>query len=804
MSSDFEKPAGTEKKLREVTKPKRRKRSFNLDRRRVVEYVLGRLQIDLDARNEWNQKRIDRYAKLRGWLPTKGHPLGSQSSNVWMPIMLVASMRLKASLENSTKSMRPLMQAKAMQQRNMDKQENINRLTDFQFFVEAAGERVLDDFISNLVDDGLAIAHVRWVRRDEVIHDVRGLPGVHDQVPIDFQIYTALKSFFPTMLDAMAVGANDYSWKVYYQAEEEAEGPTREALVEFYDTEDGRIEAHVAKRVRAYDGPAIEVHDLEDIVVPVRSANLQPPSPENPHGALYVNRVCKTTVDNIRRGMKDGTYDLLTDEDITKIENSGSWQNDVQRTGDPEEAKQAKDVEEGQDIHWGSHQDIGERVVVEFYGRWDVDGDGLEENVIFWVERASRVLLRARYLTELYPGIPVKRPFAEARLFSVSNRFYAMSLSEILEPMQDMIKGIMDQNFDWGLITNIPFFFFRPSSGMRQEEMKLEPGTGYPLDRPQEDVFFPTWNRDMSWTINTLTILQQYAERLSMQSDVQFGRVPTGKASALRTTGTTAALLQQGDVRSEQILRRLFTGFAAIFQLMHRLNRRYLPPMKELRVLGVSDAGAEPYQTITPDKIDAEIDFEFNATLLNSNKQIVAQSLQEIMMMVVSPIAIQLGLVQPEHIYKLMRDAIKARDLDPDTYLTRPPGEVIGPKYTAEDILSMILAGEQPALGSGPLEQPQEHLQKLQQFAQSDQFGYFNPEQVKVLQGWMQVVMMRLQEQMRMQQLMMAAQKTQKQNGGEGGEEEGPGGVESEMNPDTGAGPQVSENETQMPTEMGP
>src|ERR1700741_4506501 len=117
--ADLDKPAGTEKKLKEIPKPRHRKRSFNLDKTRVVNYVLGRLDVDLDSRNEWNQKRIDRYAKLRGWLPTKGHPLGSQSSNVWMPIMLVASMRLKASLENSTKSMRPLMQAKAMQQRNM-------------------------------------------------------------------------------------------------------------------------------------------------------------------------------------------------------------------------------------------------------------------------------------------------------------------------------------------------------------------------------------------------------------------------------------------------------------------------------------------------------------------------------------------------------------------------------------------------------------------------------------------------------------------------------------------------------------
>lgn len=796
MPTPFEQPEGAEKTIKPLRPPVRRRRSFKtLDKDAVARYVLGKLKEDIDGREDWNQQRIDRYAKLRGWLPQKGHPLGAQASNVWVPIMLVASMRLKAGLENATKSMRPLMQAKAIQGRNVDKQENVSRLIDFQLFTEARGEETLDDFISNLVDDGLTVAFVRWVRRDDVVHDVRSLPGVSDDIPIDFQIYTALKSFFPDMIDALQQGT-DYSWKVFYKDDYDQR---REAMVEFYDTEEGRIEAHVTKRVRAYDGPAVEIQDLEDIVVPLRCANLQPPSPENPHGAVYVNRICKTTVDTIKRLKADGTYDLLDDEGLDKIENSSKT---IVNTGDSDERmKEVKDSYDGQSEAWD--RDNGERIIIEHYGKWDVDGDGLMEDVIFWVARDSKVLLRARYLTEIYPGTPVKRPFAEARLFPVPNRFYAMSLSEILEPIQDMIKGIMDQNFDWGLITNIPFFFYRPSSGLKQEEMILQPGTGYPLDRPQEDVFFPTWNRDMSWTVNTLTILQQYAERISMQSDVQFGRVPTGKASALRTSGTTAALLQQGDVRSEQILRRLFWGFAQIYVMIHRLNRRYLPPEKEMRVIGFSDPGTEPYQTVTPDKIDMDVDFEFNATLLNSNKQIVAQSLEEILGLVISPIAVQLGIVSPDKVYNLMRDAIKARDLDPDKYLVRPPAEVLGPKYTAEDILSLILAGEQPPMNGGSLEPPQEHLQKLQTFTQSNEFGYFNPEQVQILQGWIQLMMLRLQEQMKQQALMMAASKSQGGGPG-GGKEEGPGGVQSQMNPDTGGNPPVGEGENITSDELGP
>jgi hypothetical protein len=773
----------------------RRKQSFKLDKEQVSGYVLDRLQKDMDDREDWNTMRIERYAKLRGWLPDKNHPLGEQASNIWVPIILIASLRLKAGLENAVKSIRPLMGSKARQRRNMSKQDNIDRLLDYQFFCEIDGERTIDDMISNFVDDGTTITMQKWVKRDEVIRDVRVLPQPDPQTPLDLQIGEVMQAFFPTVIDAYPMGnemgeampgENDASWRVMYKDENNIE---QMATVEFYDTEDGRIEACITTKVRTYDGPAVEVCDLEDIVVPIRCANLQPTTAENPHGAPYVNRICKTTVDAIRRGVANGTYDLVTPEELERIVQGRRSYN----TESDEEMKEFKESKEGRQQGYSQSDDNGERIIVEHYGRWDVDGDGLEEDVIFWVERNTKILLRARFLTEIYPGIPVRRPFSECRLFPVPNSFYGIGLPELLEPIQDMMKAVMDQNFDWGLITNIPFFFFRPSSGLKQEDMKLAPGVGYPLDRPQEDVFFPTWNRDMSWTINTLTLLQQFAERISMQSDVQFGRVPTGKASALRTMGTTAALLQQGDVRSEQILRRLFLGLAQIFQMLHRLNKRYLPTKKEFRVIGISAQGEEPYLDVSPDTVDADVDFEFKSTLLNTNKQIVAQSLMEAIGLVLSPVAIQLGLVDAEKVYAIFSDTLKARDLDPEKYFNRPPAMVTGPQYLAEEVISLILAGEKPV--GRPLEpNAQEHLMKLQQFTQSEQFGMMNEQQVMVLQQWIQVVMMILQQQLQEQAILAAA--AAHQGGGQGGQE-GPGGSPTTM--DSGAAqenPAVGEGET--------
>ncbi|MGH9876030.1 MAG: portal protein [Nitrososphaerales archaeon] len=767
MSNEI-KPPGQEPTVEELqqTRSRRLKPSLKIDKEAVVAFVLDNLRNDLDDRSDWNSKRMERYAKLRGWLPEKDFPIGNYSSNIWIPIMLITSMRLKASLENAVKSTRPLMQAKATQRRNVEREENISRLLDFQIFDEADGETQIDSFINNFVDDGTAIAFIRWVKKDETIRDVRILPGLPRDIPEDVPIRVilgqAVDALFNEIL-AMAPQQDseypDWDYDVVYR---DAHGHERHALVSFYETEDTKLEACITQRVTTYDGPAIEIEDLEDIVIPIRCANLQPPGPENPYGALYVNRICKTNVDAIIRLKLNGTYDLLDDEGLERIRHASNWPQGT----DEDQPKEQKDLLLGV---MDNRRDKTTRYIVESYARWDIDGDGLEEDVIFWVERETKLLLRARLLSDVYPGLPIRRPFAESRLFPIPNSFYGVGMPELEEPLQDLLKTLIDMNFDWGLITNVPFGFYRPASGIKREDMTLKPGTLYPVDRPQEDIVFPTWNRDMSWVVNTFTMLRNLDDKLAMQSDLQFGKVPTGQASALRTLGTTAALLQQGDMRSEQILRRLFHGIAQIFSIVHRLDRRYLPKHKEIRVLGASEQGEEPFADLTNDQIDADVDFDFRATMLNTNKQVVGQALNEIASLLVSPIALQAGLVTPENFYKLFRDMIKSKDFDPDRYLQRPPMAAAGPKLLAEEVISTILAGEIPV--GQPMEPPADHFAKLQAFIQSDQVGLLNDSQMKLFASWMQNIMLLLQQMMQQQQLMAAVAQS------EGGPESELGGV---------------------------
>ena len=695
---------------------KRRRRSYKIDKQAAVKLITEARDRVISERSEWMRKRLLRYPKIYGWTPEYLDKDGNLAPNVNPAIISVATLRLRATLENALKSSRPMVQAKAKQKRNQPKENTINQLQDFQVFVENDGERLIDDYVEGYVNDGTVISHQKWVKRTENIVQKRIVPLPGNPKLEDLSIESlraslleSLPSLFPELVNATMVDNDGFTWNVDFIDDSKI---AHEARVEFYEREDNLIEAYIRYDATVHDGPSIEVHDLEDILVPPRSANLQPRSPENPYGAPFVIRVCKMSLDDIIRGQRSGVYDLLSKSDLEKIKaNADPIYNSQQ-----DEMKVEKDMREG--VLPTPESKSPDRIVLEFYGSVDIDGDGLEEEAIIWMTERSKVIMGAKYLTEIYPGIPVRRPFSEARLFPVANRFYGISLPELLEPIHDAVKRLLDQGLEWGEVTNHPNFFYRPMSGMLPEIIRLKSGEGYPLENPTTDVHYPTWNRDSSWVINFMTLISQQGEKLAMQSDVNFGRVPAGKSSALRNFSSISALLSQGDARTEQVLRRLFGGLTQIYGGIHRLNRHSLPDNKQFRVLGIPERGTDPYVTIHPEDLDFDVDYEFRASMLISNKEATSIALQEVAALVLSPIAIQMGIATPEKVHTLMRDIIKARDFDADRYTTRPTDEY-AQKITAEEAFASVKAYEEP-VGMPLEESAQAHFEKLQRFQASD------------------------------------------------------------------------------------
>jgi hypothetical protein len=774
----------------------RRKRSFKVDKEELVKYVLETLTRNEEDRQELINRRMDRAAKVRGWLPEKAFPWAG-CANFPVPIMAIANLKVRGVLENALKSYRPMLDALAKQGRNSGKEKAITQLLDFQFFVENRGEAIIDDAVANFVEDEALFLFTKYVKEDQTLHDTRILPPWPQDADITVSALESLKVIYGGRMISQAMTDDDgWDWTVEYQDENNA-AITRYAYVCFYEMDDLKIQACISTEVTVHDGPNVSVLDFEDVVYPARAANLQPPSATNPNGAAHFDILFNVSLDTIYRRFKDKTYDQMTEEDWETIKESRSPEGSGEDSDTP---KELKDSLEGSQVTSSDRED---RQGIMRFDRLDVNDDGFEEDVIIWCLRDSKVLLKVALLTEIYPGLPIRRPVAHESFMSVVNRIAGQSQSELLEAMQDATQVLLDQHIDWGTITNTPFGLYRAASGIKAENIHIEPGVLVPVDNPQTDVLFPQWpTKDSSYALNTIAVIQQFIERISMSSDVDLGRIPQGKASALRTASTVQALLGQSGGRSEQVLRRLFHCFEDVFEMMHRLNIRYLPDEKEVRIQGMAETGQDAYATIKPEQINAEVDFSFKATLMNSTKQAVAAAISEVVPLIMSPLAVQAGVVSVEQVYNVMKTFIESRDLDPNKYLMRPIIAMSGPKLLAEEVLSTLMAGEIPV--GQPAEDPMMHLQKLTEFASGmtqatlegvpmgPAAGMFNVDQTRALQLWMQKVQMLLMQQQQLMAAMGGGGGQPQEGEGEGGDKEKSDSVPSNT---TGENPQVASNE---------
>ena len=296
-------------------------------------------------------------------------------------------------------------------------------------------------------------------------------------------------------------------------------------------------------------------------------------------------------------------------------------------------------------------------------------------------------------------------------------------------------------------------------------------------------------------------LVQQLAERVIQVGSLQFGQVPQGKASALRTVGTTMAILQQGAALPEQILRRFFHWLQQVYGQFHMLNTKFLPAKKRYLVAGKDPAMDEAYAEVGPQELQGPVSFEFGATLLNTNKGIVSQALDDIGMALFSPLGFQMGTANADTWYQWCKDKVNAGQLDPQRYVARPPQIAQGPKISVNDAITQLVEGKFPSMNF--LEGPVEAHATLLEWTQSDDFGRIHPEQVHqigMIKEYLQAVYMMAQQFLMQQQMAQAAQGFQAVMGNKGeGAGAGMGGEVPPMQTDTPTQSEIAGGGTQGP-----
>jgi hypothetical protein len=718
--------------------PKSPARRLAINERQVVESVLRRATAilgDMD-RGDWMDRRLQRYAKYRGWLPEKTFPW-EHCSNVHIPLLQIAELRANAGLHNVIMTLRPLLTAVATNRANVVKEERISELVDAQLFLEPGpdrAERIFSDYVSNFCQDGNAVAFTPWVRDERQVTTIKYRPRVpDDQDPATY--IAALVAGQPTAnppvpgllpnVTTLVPTARPYAYEITYTAG----GRERLATCQVYQAADESLELEFRHDATLFDGPVIQNIPIDRLLVPTRCANLQPPSQQNADGAPYVFLLVRYQVSELRRLQASGEFNRLTTEDLEKIIALAKTHAGLMPIK-PEESLQAqRDSLEGRE-----HRQLEPQVDAEdallwvdcymAFDRWTLAGT--TEDVYFLVARDAEVLLEARRLTEKWPvdlDEAPYRPLAEACAIPVPGRYYGISLLELGEALYDLVKGTFDQAYDNATVANMPWFFYGAQQGWRGETLKLEPGRGNPVPgNPRDTVYVPTFpGQNQQFAFSIIGLALGFFEQVEGIGQLQQGRVARGNASALRTFGTTAAILQQGDVRADQLLIRIFSGLRQIARNFHRMNRYLLPEGKEFRRLGYDGPNEQAYATITSiAEIDAAADFDFRPDFLLSNQAMLATTLQEVMQVIVTPMAFQLGITDPQLVYGLLRDFIRARRLDPKKY-TKRPQEDGRPHVLAEEFISALVDNQ--FLDAAPLEGAQNHLAKLFAFQKSEAFG---------------------------------------------------------------------------------
>lgn len=774
--------------LTEAPVPRRRRRSLSVDKEKVSRYVLDTVDKDRNERSGWMDLRLIRYAKLRGWRQDQAL-LYTDAHNEHIPMVQANNLRVQAGLFNAVMGNHPIMQGETLRKDKKDAAESAANLVEYQFMVESDGEQKVAEGVQRFVEDGTVMSYQPWVKEIRKYVDVRTISAPPEGTPLRHYMLEQLPTLIEGTREITDETSDGYHWTVKRPAPDRGGDQEFEVNVYYRDGDDDRLDVELRWDAVVFDGPQCIVHRLEDVVAPLRSQNLQPVTPYNPYGAPRVARLVRVSLDSIRRRMKDGTYDLLTEEEFGNLIGFAQARAAQDTRHDDNAITEKKEEQAGFDVDWsGLAEEHRWVTMIEWYGGWVVDPDGLEDEVIFWVTQDGGFLCRARFLTEQFPATPPHRPLASAAFIPVSDCLYGISLPELLEGLHDILHDLINSNLDRGDVATLPAMLYRPSSGIKNEVMRIRPGDWIPVDNPDTDVKAVQYpHSDQSWSFNMIGMMQQWTEKLIQVGPLQMGQVPQGKASALRTVGTTMAILQQGAALPEQILRRFFTWLQEVYGQYHVMNSRYLPKKKQYLIMGKPKDSQDAYAEIDRTDVDLPVTFNFQATLLNTNKGVVSQALQGLGAALFNPLSLQIGTVNAQTYYQWQRDLINAHQLDPDRYVVPPPGGG-EPPISIETAITQLIEGILPSVNV--LGGPEMALQELMKWAQTDAFGLLPPTNVGLFKHYVMLIQQAIQQAQQQQMMMQAAQEFQGRMG-EGGK--GPGAP-------PGMG-EVPEMQTEAPTQ---
>jgi hypothetical protein len=379
--------------------------------------------------------------------------------------------------------------------------------------------------------------------------------------------------------------------------------------------------------------------------------------------------------------------------------------------------------------------------ILEAHIRMPVDNSGINSDLVVWVHKNTTKIVRATYLYRM--SETGQRPYAKADFYKREGEPFGIGLPELIYTLTKEIDAVHNMRLDFGLLSTMPFGYYRPTSSMSTEKIPIEPGQLVPLDNPQSDVMFPNLGNRTAFGFQEEAALQQMIERVTGISDLSLGVL--GAQGAARTATGARAIVGESNANLDIFLRRLNRGLKKLYGYLFGMLQRRLPENFEFRLFG--DNGQQYFKTVhSREEIAGKYDFELEPNSANSNKQIQVEVANQVYMMTSNPLDIQLGIVTPIERYESIKALMQAQGIkDYSRYIRKPQGQQR--LFTPEEIANRVLSGIDVPLG------PEQDLQGFVNYVQlifdnDDLMGQFNEQQAMTLTA----------KQMEAQQMMAALQ----------------------------------------------
>ena len=370
-----------------------------------------------------------------------------------------------------------------------------------------------------------------------------------------------------------------------------------------------------------YNGPIIYNIPIEDFWIRTEFQNVQK--------APWCGKVLRLTWSEIKDMAIAGELDPERINDIWKLPVSGG--NDV-----PEGTKVEEKIERMEPSDRQTYR------LFELFIRWDVDADGIDEEIIVYYHWESNTLLRRKFNT-FKKG---RRPFIVWRYKLIEYRFYGEGMAELLEQLQEEISTQHNQRIDNATLASLKLILTsKPVQGLRPGDPlwggKIINTKGSD-PRATVDVF--TLGEIYPSTIENERIAQGYAREVS-----GVGEAALGNAQPVSRTTAAAqlSLLEEQNRRFDSTLKLFRRAIRDTYNHITDLfNQTGTGGLAEQWFGDIRGQRIETYITMPADALSQKIKVQVISTKATVNREVEMQTNIALMNLIIQNGQQLMGLVQ--------------------------------------------------------------------------------------------------------------------------------------------------------------